>query len=178
MEILRNPEPYPFQQIPRFSVGPMSVRSVKGGFAGVEVRFGRVDPFGALEDFPKCVKREIDGDADISGDEIVNHPRLEDVEAIEQDDDAEEDEGKPGGVGLEGGLEDEGVAVDALDFERLVKLNVRDANADPGEEISDGGEILEPLKHDRGARGATQKGEEGNGCSNDDAIIWYAPVQR
>ena len=156
----------------------MGIRSVEGGFAGEKVRLGRVDPFGTLENFPKGVQHEIDRNTNVSGDEIVDHPWLEYVKAIEQDDDAEENECKPGGVGLERGFEDEGVAVNALGDERLVELNICDADADPGEEISDGGEILEPLEHHSGARGTTQKSEEGNGRRDHDAVIWHTPVRR
>lgn len=80
---LRNPKPNLLGEIPRFSVGPMRVGGVQGGFARVQVRFGWVDPLGPLEDFPEGKEEEIDGDADVGGDEVVDDPRLEDVEAVE-----------------------------------------------------------------------------------------------
>lgn len=92
---------------------------------------------GALEDFPKQVKHEINGNADVGGDEVITRPWLEHVEAVEDDDDGEEEEGCIGRVRLEGRFENERVTVDPLCFEGCVESDVRNAYADPGEEIGD-----------------------------------------
>lgn len=109
-----------------------------------------------LEQLPKHVQEEIDGDSNISGHEFLGAPRTKDVEAVEEDDDGEEDEGEPGGVGLEGGLEDESVAVDALCLEGFVELDVGDADADPAEEGGDCGQVLEPGEDYVGAAGGAE----------------------
>ena len=85
----------------------MQIRGVKSRLAGMEIDIRRVEPLGALEDFPEEVEDEEDGDADVVGDEVVDvECGAEDVEAVENDDDGEEGEGRPRGVGLEGRLED------------------------------------------------------------------------
>lgn len=67
----------------------------------MDVRLCRTDELGSLEDLPKNVKDEVDGDADIRGHEFVDVPRTEDIKAVEDDDDGEEDERKVSGVWLE-----------------------------------------------------------------------------
>lgn len=141
----------------------------------MQVGLGGIDPLGALDNLPEGVENKVDRDADVSGDKVVKDPGLKDVEAVEENDDGKEDKGGVGGVGLEGRFEDERVAVDTLRLERLVKLDVGDTDADPGEEVGDCGEVLEPLEHERRARRATEKGQEGNGGSNDDTVVWNAP---
>lgn len=92
-----------------------------------------------LEEFPKQIEGEINGDADVGGDEVVARPWLEDVEPVEEDDDGEEEERCVGRVRLEGRSENERVPIDTLRLECFVELNVRDAYADPGEEVGDRG---------------------------------------
>lgn len=120
-------------------LGPVRVRCVQCGLAGEQVHLGRPVPPGALEDFPKCVEHEINGNADVGGDEVIAGPWLKDVEAVEDDNDGEEEEGSVGRVGLEGRSEDERVTVDPLCSECFVELDVRDTDADPGEEVGDRG---------------------------------------
>jgi hypothetical protein len=55
----------------------------------------------------------------------------EHIKAIEDDDDSEVPEGHPGEVWLERTLEDKSVAVDALGFQGLMKLDVRNTNRAP-----------------------------------------------
>ena len=105
-------------------------------------------PLGALKDFPKGVEHEINGNADISRDEVIAGPRLEDMEAVEDDDDGEEEKCKVGGEGLEGRSKNERFTSYTLCVERLVELDVRDTYADPCEEVGDRGQILEPLEND------------------------------
>lgn len=136
---LCNPKPDLFHYVSRMPLGPVRVRCVQCGLAGEQVHLGRLVPPGALEDFPKCVEHEINGNADVGGDEVIAGPWLEDVEAVEDDNDGEEKEGSVGRVGLEGRSEDERVTVDPLCFECFVELDVRDTYADPSEEVSDRG---------------------------------------
>lgn len=67
----------------------------------MDVRLCRTDELRSLEDLPKNVKDEVDGDADIRGHEFVDVPRTEDIKAVEDDDEGEEDERKVSGVWLE-----------------------------------------------------------------------------
>ena len=50
---------------------PVCVRCVQCGLTGEQVHLGRRVPPGALKDFPKEVEHEINGNADISGDEVI-----------------------------------------------------------------------------------------------------------
>lgn len=156
-------------------LGPVFIRFVQCGLAREQVHLGRLVPPGALENFPKGVEREINRNADIGCDEVIARPWLEDVEAVEEDDDGEEEESSVGRVGLEGRFENKRVTVYALCFECSVKLDVRDTYADPGEKIGDRGQILEPLEYDGRSGGAAEVGQEGDGCGDHDAKVWYAP---
>jgi len=71
----------------------------------------------------------------------------EDGEAIEDDNNTEIDEGEPCRVWLPLGLEDECVAVDVLSDERGAEAKICNADGDPGEELSDCYEILEPQEN-------------------------------
>lgn len=139
-------------------LGPLCVLCVHGSLAGEQVHLGRRVPPGALKDFPKDVEHEINGNADISGDEVIAGPRLEDMEAVEDDNDGEEEKGKVGGVGLEGRSKNECFTSYTLCFECFVELDVRDTYADPCEEVGDRGQILEPLENDGRSGRATEVG--------------------
>lgn len=138
--------------------GPVCVRGVQGPLAGEQIHLGRVAQAGALEHFPKEVERDVNGNADVGGDEFIAVPWLEDVEAVEDDDDEEEEEGTIGRPGLEGRSENKRATIDALRPERSVELDIRDTDADPGEEVGDCGQVLEPSEHLGRSRGATEVG--------------------
>lgn len=96
----------------------------------------------------------------------------EDSKTIEEDDDSEVNEGEPGSVWLEAALEEEFVAVHVLSDEGLSELNVGNQDGEPGEEIGNSGEVLEPAKDVVGTARHTKVCEAGNGGSNDDGIVW------
>lgn len=62
--------------------------------------------------------------------------------SVEDDDEGEIKESEPSGVWLEMALEDESVAVNTLCFERLIELDVGEADGTPCEERGDGGQVL------------------------------------
>ena len=68
----------------------------------------------------------------------------EDVKTIEENDYGEIGKGEPGSEWLETTLEDQCVAVDTLSLERLVELDVRNANRAPSKERGDSSQFLEP----------------------------------
>lgn len=70
------------------------------------------------------------------------------------------------------GLEDERVAVDTLCLEGPVEAEVGDADGAPGEELGNGGEVLEPLEDDGGTLGDGEVGEEGDGGGDEDGVVW------
>ena len=152
---------------------------VQRRLAGGDVRLGSRDPPGPLEDLPEQEQGEIDRYAHIGRDEIVQIKALgragEDVEAVEQCDEREEDETEPCRVWLESRLEDEGVAVDTLCFERGVELDVGDGDGHPGEEVGDGGQVLEPGEDSGGAGRAGHVCQEGDGGGDEDAVVWDTP---
>ena len=120
----------------------------------MQIRLGTGDEVSAFEDAPEQVKAEIDGNADVVGDEsLVIECGGECIKPVEEDDETEEDACCVTKVGLEGGLEGELVAVNALGLAGVVEANVGDADGNPAEERGDGGEVLEPGENLRGAGG-------------------------
>lgn len=69
-----------------------------------------------------------------------------DVESVEENDHGEVEEGEPCSVWLEMTLEDKSVAVDPLRLERLMELDVGDADRAPCEEGGDCDQVLEPAE--------------------------------
>ena len=53
-----------------------------------------------------------------------------------------------------------------------MEANVRDANAAPGEQAGDRGQVLEPGEDDVGACGAGHVGEEGDGGGEANSPVW------
>ena len=97
----------------------------------------------------------------------------EDVESVEDYDDGEEDDGEPRCVWLEVRAEHESVAINSLCLERLVELEVGDADRAPCEEGGNGGQVLEPCKDERWTtRGDGQVCEAGDEDREDDAPVW------
>ena len=83
---LRNPEPDPLENVPRVLVWPVQIRFIQRGFPGLDIGFGGIDPSCALKNLPKGIQDEVDGDANVCGDEVVGSPRHERIESVEQDD--------------------------------------------------------------------------------------------
>lgn len=71
-----------------------------------------------------------------------------DIKSVEDDDHSEVEEGEPRSVWLEVRPEHESVTVNSLSLERLMKLDVGNADRAPCEEGSDGGQVLEPAEDD------------------------------
>lgn len=166
-----NPEPDPFNPIPRDSRWPLGICRIQRRFTGMNIRLVRPDEFRPLEDLPERVKGEVDRDAHVSGDEPMDVEGTEGVEAVEQGDHAEEAEGEPGRVGLKGRSEDEGAAIDPLGLERGVEADVGGRDAHPGYEGGDCDDVLEPFEDDLCAGCARHVGQKGDGCSNADAKV-------
>lgn len=175
---LCNPEPNPLQQIPGNPRRPVCIRSIQRCLSSEQVRLCRLDEARPLEDFPEHKQHQIDRNPDVSGYEIIDGPGFEDVETVEEGDYGEEEESEVCGEGLEGRFENESVAVNALSFQSLVELDVCNRDAHPGEEVGDGGQVLEPFEDNVSARGAGQVGQEGDGRGNDDAVDWDPPVSK
>lgn len=97
----------------------------------------------------------------------------EDIESVEDDDHGEVEEGKPCSVWLETTLEDKSVAVNSLRLERLVELDVGDANRAPCEKGGDGDQVLEPTENScRATRANRQVCQAGDGGCDGDAPVW------
>ena len=136
----------------------------------MEIDLRRSVDFGALENLPEEVQTEIDGHTEVVGQEGLVVPRGEGVKAVEEDDDGEEDEGSIGEEGLERRLEDQRVAVNTLGFEGAVEADVCDTDRTPGEDVGDGGQVLEPNEGDVGTVTAGEIGEEGDGDGDEDTV--------
>lgn len=171
-----NPEPDLLDPIPGVVLRPHL--RIKRSLPGPDIRLMGLDELGPLEDLPEKVEAQVDGDADVRGDEVLHAPVRaailvvrEDREAVEDDDDDEKDKGDVGGVGLEAGFEDEvGVAVDVLGDEGFAEAQVGDEDADPGEERCDCSKRLEPVEDRRGTGADCHEGEEADAGSYKDAL--------
>ena len=149
------------QNIASLLLGPMN--GVESSLAAKNIGFGRMDPLSAFEDLPEQEQGEINRNADVGRDKIVAEKGLEGEEAVEQDDDDEKGKGEVGRVRLPGRAEDQGVSVHSLRFQRLVELDVSNAHVGPGEEVGDGGQVLEPGEHLGGTGRAAHVGQQRDG---------------
>ena len=88
----------------------------------------------------------------------------------------EKGERAPGEVRLQRRLEDEvSVAVNALDEQGAAEAQVSDADAAPGEELGDGGQVDEPAKDIVvGASGHGHIGQQRDGSGQGDAVVGHA----
>ena len=94
------------------------------------------------------------------------------IKAIEHDDHGEIVESEPRSVWLESGLEHKSIAVDSLRLERLVELDVGDADRAPCEKRGDGDQVLEPSEDGcRATRVDRQVCEGGDGGCDCDAPV-------
>jgi len=99
---LSNPEPNPLNDVSRLPLRPYEIRSIHRSFPGLDIRVRRVHPLRSLEYLPEGVQDEIDRNADIGSDEVVDSPRAEDIKAVKDNDYGKEYEREPGSVWLEG----------------------------------------------------------------------------
>lgn len=172
MHRLCNPVPDLLDEVLGHLLGPNL--GVEGGLAGPDVCVLGLDECGTLEDLPEGIEGKVDGDADISGDEVLDGPvsGCEDIEAVEDDDDGEVGEGEVCGVGLEPGAEDQVLAVNSLSDQGLAELDEGDADGHPCEEVGNGGEVLEPAEDIGCTAGHGHESDEGDGGSHHDGVVW------
>jgi hypothetical protein len=74
------------------------------------------------------------------------------LETVEDDDEQKVGECNPGDVWLTRGLENQGVAINALCFQRFLEAGVGEQDAAPGDQLRDRGQVLEPGEDFAGAR--------------------------
>lgn len=169
--LLGDPEPHLFEEVLGDLLGPYL--GIHGSLAGPNVGLFGLDKGRALEQLPEKVQGDDDGDANVVCDEVLDGPvaRCEDGETIEDDNDDKVAEGKVGRVGLEAAPEDQRVAVHTLRNQRLAELNVRDADADPGEQVGQGHECLEVGEGGRAAGRNAEVGQERDRRRHGDGVI-------
>lgn len=80
--------------------------------------------------------------------------------------------GEPSGVRLESTLENQLVTVDVLGNEGLAELDVGNADADPGEQVGNSGEVLEPVENVVGTRRHTHVCKERDRGGDCDSVVW------
>jgi hypothetical protein len=147
---LTQPEPELLEDVPGDLFGPNL--SIKGCFSTPDVGVGWLDKLGALEYLPERVEQEENGHTNVSSEEIselTGSPLAgmgEDSKAVEEDDQTKVDQGEPSKVWLIRRPEHQSLAINTLRNESLAELDVGNANAAPGEELGNGGEVLEPQK--------------------------------
>lgn len=173
---LRNPSPDLAEYSRRDSFRP-DLR-IQRRLATPNVRLRGLDKRRAFEDAPEHVEGNVDGDSDVGGNEVADGPvaAREDGESVEEDDDDEVGERRVRRVWLPWAAEDHAVPVDALCDQRLAELDVGDQDADPGEEVGDGGQVLEPVEDVVCAGGDTHVGEQRDGGRDCDTPVWNAAL--
>ena len=143
-------KPDPLPNIPRLPLRPMLIRLIQRRLSGRDIRLFTPHPSRPFIHFPKEEQRRVNHWRHIRRDEPARIESLrlarESIEPIEQRNSGKEDEAEPRNVGLKGGFEDEGGAGDVLSAERGIKADVGDRDGDPGEDLGDGGKVLEPGK--------------------------------
>lgn len=130
--------------------------AVNDVFAGKEVDVERGPALGAGDELVAQDHAEIEGDAEVAGDEVFVVEFLaalaildvhEDVEVLEDGDDDAEAEGEVGAVKAEGSDVVHLTLVDALGPPRLDEVDVRHQNGNPGQDAEDGDQVDEIVKH-------------------------------
>jgi len=174
---LGKPEPELLKDVSWELLWPLSILCVQSGFTSSNVCIDRADPTCSLEDLPEPVEHEEDWYADIGGKEVSYTPMRmvftnEHIKSVEDDDQGKVDQSKPCGIWLEATLEDKSVSVNTLCLECLVELEICDTDRAPGEERSDGGQVLEPVEDNRWpTRFDGQICEESNRGCDEHAVI-------
>ena len=135
---------------------------VDGVLSGPDVSLAGLDKLGALENLPEEVQGKVNWNVDVSSQEISSCPLSldEDTETTEDNDDAEVDQGEPRSVWLPLGFEHQSVAVNALRNKSSAEAEVCNGDGHPGEELSNGDEILEPQEDVVGTSADTHVGKK------------------
>jgi len=169
---LRNPEPNLLEHVAWVLFWP--VLGIDSSLTGEEIDLGRVADVSTLEHLPDKVAEEENWDTDVRGDERLNIPCSlgEHLPSLEDDAQRKEDETSPSAVWLEVRPEDKSVAVNSLYLERLLELDVGNANADPGEHVGCGNQVGEPLEDVGTTTRDGHVGQPGDGGSDCDAVVW------
>jgi hypothetical protein len=123
-----------------------------------EVHVGNVDKLAALANLPDEVEEQEDGQADVSGDEVIPIPfaRQEDLETVENNNDRDEEDTEVSRVRLKGRLVWQSVTIDAVEFEPSIESCVGNENNVPGNETCDRGDVHQPIKDSSSTIGNVQ----------------------
>jgi len=148
--------------------------SVQSSLSTPDISLSWVDKLGLLEDTPEAPQTEVNGNSNISSDEVILGPVAvgENLPAVKENDHGKENKRAPCSVWLELALEDEVVTVDALGDHGLAEAKVGDTDGAPCEQLRNGGQIDEPVEDEVGAARDGEEGEEGDGCCDGNAPVW------
>jgi len=148
--------------------------SVQSSLSTPDICLSWVDKLCLLEDTPESPETEVNGDSNVSGDEVVLGPvsMREYLPAVEENDHGEENKRAPCSVWLELALEDEVVTIDALSNHGLAEAEVGNTDGAPCEQLRNGGQVDEPVEDEVGAARDGEEGEEGDGCRDGNAPVW------
>jgi len=118
--------------------------------ASCEVHICDAHELGKHEDFPEEIEDQEDGQADISGNKVIDVPiiRQKDLESIEKNNEIDTKNAEVAGVRLEGCLIGQLISINAVVREPLVEADVCDQDDVPSNETSDGCNIHEPPEND------------------------------
>ena len=152
MTVLGNEVPHSLKPILCSSFGPL--HCIQRRFSSLNIGVPGFHELRSFEGFPEEVQTKIDGDSDVSREEVADIKafgwRWEYPEPVEKGDDGKEYKTKPSCIWLKGGFEDEAVSIDALGFQCSFESKIRNCHRHPSEEDSNSDEILKPGKHSAG----------------------------
>jgi len=168
---LSNPEPDLLKEVSGVLLRPDL--SIHGSLARPDISLGRLDEGFTLEHLPEEIEDDVDGDTDVSSDEVIDAPVTlgEDCEPVEQQDHAEVGQGDVCSPRLPLALHDEAVAVDTLGDQCLAELDVCDQDVDPGDEVGNGAQVLEPVEDGAGTGAHAHVGKKRDGSGDKDGVV-------
>lgn len=178
--LLTQPEPNLLKHIPGNLFWPDL--SIKRSLAAPNIRRSRIDELRTLEDLPKSVEENEDSHTNVRREEVRDlrcSPRMyrEHLEAVEDDDQSEVRERCPGNVWLALAPEEQSAAIDTLKLLCLPEARVGVANGAPGEELGNGGQVLEPGEDCVGASRDAHECEQRDGRGDGYTVVWYTPLR-
>jgi hypothetical protein len=168
---LCNPEPDLLKEVSGNLLWPNL--SIHGCLSRPDVGLGGLDKGFALKDLPEEVEDNVDGDTDVSGDEVIDAPLAlgEDCKSVEEQDHAEVGQGDVCGPWLPLALHDEAVAVNTLGDQCLAELDVCDQDVNPGDQVGNGAQVLEPVEDGAGTGADAHVGKKRDRGGDKDGVV-------
>jgi len=116
--------------------------------AGREVHIWDAHELWPIDNLPEEIKDQEDWQADVSSDEVIDVPWLQQkyLESVEQDDETDKKDAEVAGIGLEGCFVRQCISIDLVICEPLVESHVCDQDDIPSDKTRDRRYMDEPLE--------------------------------